>query len=211
MKSVPENIYLKLCPTRFPGAQKCLTPPWSPSAGAEGQQLQQNGAQSPQRQMANAPVVAGGQSLANALVCVLSRFSRARLFVTVWAVAHQAPVCGVLQPRILGWVAVLSSRGIFLTQGIESVSLLSSALAGMFFTTSASFEALANALGKCQSVVGKRIKANSPVLKLCFPTSLPHPWGLWRTVQDALPESESFKSAQEIMVSEFHQWSIFLK
>ena len=117
MKSVPDNIYLKPCPTGFPGAQKCLTPPWSPSAGAEGQQLQQNGAQSPQRQMANAPVIAGGQSLANALVCVLSRFSRARLFATVWAVAHQAPVCGVLQARILGWVAVLSSRGIFLTQG----------------------------------------------------------------------------------------------
>ena len=34
------------------------------------------------------------------------------LFVTLWTVAHQAPLSmGVLQARILEWVAVPSSRG----------------------------------------------------------------------------------------------------
>ena len=33
-----------------------------------------------------------------------------QLFATPWAVAHQAPVRGILQARILEWVAI-SSRG----------------------------------------------------------------------------------------------------
>ena len=33
-------------------------------------------------------------------------------FVTLWTVAHQAPLStGILQARILEWVAMLSSRG----------------------------------------------------------------------------------------------------
>ena len=50
-------------------------------------------------------------------------------------------VCGILQERILEWVAMPSSRGIFLNQGIKPVSLMSSALAGRFFTASATWEA----------------------------------------------------------------------
>ena len=47
-------------------------------------------------------------------VCVrpesLSR--RVRLFATPWTVAHQAPLSmGILQARILEWVAMPSSRG----------------------------------------------------------------------------------------------------
>ena len=38
--------------------------------------------------------------------------SRVRLFVTPWTVAHQAPPSmGILQARILEWVAMPSSRG----------------------------------------------------------------------------------------------------
>ena len=38
--------------------------------------------------------------------------SRVRLFVTPWTSAHQAPLSmGILQARILEWVAMLSSRG----------------------------------------------------------------------------------------------------
>jgi len=38
--------------------------------------------------------------------------SRVRLFVTPWTVAHQAPLSmGILQARILEWVAMPSSRG----------------------------------------------------------------------------------------------------
>ena len=54
-------------------------------------------------------------------VCLL--LSHVRLFATPWTVACQAPlgevefpVHGILQARILKWVAT-SSRGIFLTQG----------------------------------------------------------------------------------------------
>ena len=44
--------------------------------------------------------------------CMLNRFSRVRPFVTPWTVAHQAPLSlGILQARILEWVAMPSSRG----------------------------------------------------------------------------------------------------
>ena len=46
----------------------------------------------------------------------------------------------VLQARILEWVATLSSRGSS-NSGIEHTSLMSPALAGGFFTTSATWEA----------------------------------------------------------------------
>ena len=43
---------------------------------------------------------------------MLSRFSHVWHFVTPWTVAHQAPLSmGILQARILGWVAMHSSRG----------------------------------------------------------------------------------------------------
>ena len=46
-------------------------------------------------------------------VCyVISHFSWVRLFATLWTVAHQAPLSmGMLQARILEWVAMLSSKG----------------------------------------------------------------------------------------------------
>jgi len=44
--------------------------------------------------------------------CVLSCFSRVQLFVTPWTVAWQATLqAGILQARILEWVAIPSSRG----------------------------------------------------------------------------------------------------
>ena len=50
-------------------------------------------------------------------------------------------VHSILQARLLEWVAMPSSRGIFLTQGIKPVSLVSPALAGRFFTTTVTWEA----------------------------------------------------------------------
>ena len=42
---------------------------------------------------------------------MLSHFSRVQLFVTQWTVALQAPLSmGILQARILEWVAMPSSR-----------------------------------------------------------------------------------------------------
>ena len=46
--------------------------------------------------------------------------SRVRLFATPSTIAHQAPLSmGDLQARILQWVAMPSSKGIFPTQGLN--------------------------------------------------------------------------------------------
>ena len=52
-------------------------------------------------------------------VCVLSCFSYIQLFMTPWTIVHQAgsPVHGILQARILKWVAMHLLQGIFLTPG----------------------------------------------------------------------------------------------
>ena len=46
VKSVPENNYLKTCPTRLPGARSASLHPELPR-GVQGQQLQQHRVQSP--------------------------------------------------------------------------------------------------------------------------------------------------------------------
>ena len=44
--------------------------------------------------------------------CVPSRFSHVQLFAAPWTVGRQAPLSmGILQAKILEWVAVASSRG----------------------------------------------------------------------------------------------------
>ena len=64
---------------------------------------------------------------------MLSHSSHARLFVTLWTVACQAPLSmGILQARVMEWVSMPSSRGIFVTQGSNPGS---PALAGEFLTT----------------------------------------------------------------------------
>ena len=49
-------------------------------------------------------------------------------------------VHGILEARILEWVAMLSSRGSLPNSGIEPTSLVSPALAGGFFTTSTQYD-----------------------------------------------------------------------
>ena len=49
-------------------------------------------------------------------------------------------VHGILQARLLEWVAIPFSRGILRTQGSDLCILTSPALAGGFFTTSATWE-----------------------------------------------------------------------
>ena len=54
-------------------------------------------------------------------VCVCSPLSHGWLFATPWTVAHQAPLSmSILQARILEWVAMPSSKGIFPTQESNS-------------------------------------------------------------------------------------------
>ena len=59
--------------------------------------------------------------------------------MTPWTIAHQA-LLGILQARILEWVAV-PSPGDLPNPGIRPMSLTSPALAGGFFTTRATWEA----------------------------------------------------------------------
>ena len=54
------------------------------------------------------------------LYCVCESSSCVWLFATSLTVAHQAPLSmGFFQARILEWVAISLSRGIFLTQGLN--------------------------------------------------------------------------------------------
>ena len=66
---------------------------------------------------------------------MLSRFSCVRFFVTLWTVACQAPlVHGILQARILDWVAISFSRGSSWPRNRTHV-YCSSCLVEGFFTT----------------------------------------------------------------------------
>ena len=69
-----------------------------------------------------------------------SRFSHVQLFVTPWTIAVSS-IHGILQERILEWVAI-RSPGVLPGPGIKPTSLTSSALTGGVFTTSATWEAL---------------------------------------------------------------------
>ena len=58
-----------------------------------------------------------------------------QFFGTPWPVARQAPLSmGILQARILEWVAIFSSADLS-NLGIECMSLVSPALADSFLTT----------------------------------------------------------------------------
>ena len=81
-----------------------------------------------------------GNSGMQACACVISHFSHAQLFMTLWTVVLQAPLfMGILQARILEWVAISSFRGSSYP-GIKLTSLMFPALAGGFFTTSTTWD-----------------------------------------------------------------------
>ena len=64
--------------------------------------------------------------------CILSRFSRVQLFVTLWTVAHQAPLSvGFRRQEYWSWLP-LPPPGHLPDRGIEPAS---PALAGGFFTS----------------------------------------------------------------------------
>ena len=92
-------------------------------------------------QIVNDSKVEGTVSTSDNNTSVLSHFSRVWLFVTLWTAACQAALSlGILQARILEWIAMPSSRGSSLPR-IQPEPLMSPALAGGFFTTSANWEA----------------------------------------------------------------------
>ena len=68
-------------------------------------------------------------------VYVLSCFSHVQLFVTLWTVAHQAPMPMVFSGNNTGVGCSALLQGIFLTQGSNPHLLTSLVLVGGFFTT----------------------------------------------------------------------------
>ena len=70
-----------------------------------------------------------------------SRFNHVRLFVTLQTVVHQAPLSMGFSRQEYWSGLPFSPSGDLLDPGIEPVSLMSSALAGGFFITSATWEA----------------------------------------------------------------------
>ena len=88
--------------------------------------------------------------------CMLSRFSRIRLFVTPWTVACQAPL-SMGSSRQEYWSGLpCPPPGDLPDPGIEPVSLLSPALAGGFFTTSATWEAQVKVTQSCLTLCDPR-------------------------------------------------------
>ena len=74
---------------------------------------------------------------------VLSRFSRVRLFATLWTVAHQAPLSMGFSRQEYWSGLPCPPPGDLPNPGIEPSSLMSPALAGRFFTTSTTWKAQA--------------------------------------------------------------------
>ena len=75
------------------------------------------------------------------MVCVLSCFSCVQLFVTLWTVAHQAPLSMGLSWREYWSLLPCPPPGDLPNTGIKPASLMPPALAGQFFTTSATWKA----------------------------------------------------------------------
>ena len=81
-------------------------------------------------------------------VFVLSYFSHVWLFVTPWTVVLQAPLSMGFSRQEYWSGLLFPSSGDLLNPGIELVCLMSPALAGRFFTTSATWEAPAGSAVK---------------------------------------------------------------
>ena len=73
--------------------------------------------------------------------CLLSHFSRVRLFVTPWTVAHQAPLSMGISSQECWSGLPCPPLGNLPDPGTEPASLMSPALAVRFFTTGTIWEA----------------------------------------------------------------------
>ena len=125
MQSVPENIYLKTCPTIFHGAQNA-----SPSTlhSLQGV-LKVSSCSSPGRWQMSFFLLF--------VQCVLNHFSHVQLFATPWTVAHQAPLFMGFSRHEYWSRLPFPPPGDLPHLGTELTSLMSPALTGRFSTTSA--------------------------------------------------------------------------
>ena len=74
--------------------------------------------------------------------CMVSRFSRVQLFVTLWAAALQAPLSMGFSRQAYWSGLPFPSPGDLPDPGTKPTSFMSPALAGGFFSTSVIWEAL---------------------------------------------------------------------
>ena len=81
-------------------------------------------------------------------VCMVSRFSHVRLFVTLLAVAQQTPLSMGFSKQEYWSGSPFPGSGELPDPGTESASLMPPALAGGFFTTSATQEDLNKCRGR---------------------------------------------------------------
>ena len=108
-------------------------------------------------------------------VCMLNCFSCVQLCAILWTVAHQAPLSMDSSGKNTGVGCYALLHGIFLTQGPNSRLLLSPALAGRFFTTSATWEAEAQSYYKSftwQASWGEAAISTQNWFTVCAPESL---------------------------------------
>ena len=105
------------------------------------------------------------------MCCLLSHFSHVRFFPTPWTVACYTPLSmGFSRQRY--WSGLpFPPPGDFSDPGTEPTSLMSPALAGRFFTTSATWDSACCCRCKVTSVV-----SNSVQPQRRQPIRLPRPW-----------------------------------
>ena len=106
--------------------------------------------------------------------CVLSHFSHVRLFVTLWTVAHQPPLCLGFS-RQEHWSELLfPSLGDLCDPGFEPVSFASLALTGRFSTTSTTWEAHYNLKSPSYTLFPKFLLLIflKKIIKSCIPKDI---------------------------------------
>ena len=84
---------------------------------------------------------------------MLSHFNHVQLFVTLWTVAHQASLSMGFSKQEYWSGLPCPLPGDFPNRGIEPASLTSPALAGRFFTTTATYEKLVPQLSRMKKYV----------------------------------------------------------
>ena len=114
------------------------------------------------------------------VLCCAVLVSGVGLFVTRWTVTSQTPLSiGILQARILEWVAISSSRGSSQLRDWTQVSHI----AGDFFTIWATWEAImgkTKSRGKCGESPSSQVQLSLPTQRDFYHSQL---WRLWKKVK----------------------------
>ena len=139
---------------------------------------------------------------------VLSQLSYVQLFMTPWTVACQAPLSmGILQGRILEWVAMPSSKGSSQPRDQTQVSL--SCITGWFFTNWATREVqeywIRYPIPSPGNLPNPGIKPGFPALQAdSLTTELP--WKLTKDTQYITIKNSRNKKLYRIHSSIIRQW-----